>query len=135
MFSFIYSPLLLSLYINKVTINFRINLLILRHAVYSSHQFLSVKSPTKSQIKNHHFFCFKSPKYAVWFSCDCRFEMFIVTESYRIFWRHETEKNGDLKLVIWLVTSPKKWWQEWTASLIMKRKSRKRFSGTNKSFS
>ena len=27
------------------------------------------------------------------------------------------KKNYDLKLVIWLVTSPKKWWLEWTARL------------------
>ena len=26
-------------------------------------------------------------------------------------------KIGDLKLVIWLVTSPKNWWLEWTARL------------------
>ena len=55
-----------------------------------------VKSPTKSPISNHQFFCFKSSKCAVWFSCDCGLKMFIATELYSTFWWLETEKS-----VIW----------------------------------
>ena len=34
--------------------------------------------------------------------------MFIATDLYSTFWSLETEKAGDLKLVIWLVTLAKK---------------------------
>ena len=61
-----------------------------------------VKSATKSPISNHQFFCFKSSKCAVWFSCDCGLEMFIATQLYSTFWWLETEKS-----VIW------NWWLGW----------------------
>ena len=60
------------------------------------------KSPTKSPILNHRFFCFKSPKCAILFSCDKHFYPAITTESYSTFWWLETEK-----LVIW------NWWFGW----------------------
>ena len=43
--------------------------------------------------------------------------MFINTEFYSTFWWLQKRKIDNFNLVIWLVTSPKKWWLEWTASL------------------
>ena len=47
-------------------------------AVHSSHHYF-VRSPTKSPISNHQFFCFKSPKRTVQFSCDKYFKFAIAT--------------------------------------------------------
>ena len=37
--------------------------------------------------------------------------------NYTAYFGDLKQKSSDLKLVIWLVTSPKKWWLEWTARL------------------
>ena len=50
-----------------------------------------VKSQTKSPISNPQFFCFKSLKCAVYFSCDKYFKSAIATELNSTFWSLETE--------------------------------------------
>ena len=66
--------------------NYSIIIILTQHEQFSSHQFL-VKSPIISPILNHQFFCFKSPKYAVYFSCDN-----ILQLNYRVHFGHLKQK-------------------------------------------
>ena len=88
----------------------------LRRAVHSSHQFFG---EVTNQITN-----FKSPivLFQVTKMC-CMIQLWLrVRNVYRnwiiqhilVNWNR---KIGELKLVTWLVTSPKNWWLEWTARL------------------
>ena len=60
---------------------------IIRRGVHFSHHFL-VKSPTKSPISNHPFFCFKSPKCAL---------KVAINISNPLLWMKFTAHFGDLK--------------------------------------
>ena len=76
-----------------------------------------VKSPTKSPISNHQFFCFKVIKMCcmiqLWLRVRNVYRNWII-QHILMTWNR---KIGDLKLVTWLVTSPKNWWLEWMARL------------------
>ena len=67
-----------------------------------------VKSPTKSQLFNHQFFCFKSPKCAVYVSWDKYLKSENATfYDYTAHFGHLTMLEAEI-MVIWLVTSEKK---------------------------
>ena len=84
----------------------------LRRAVHSSHQFFG---EVTNQVTN-----FKSPIFLFQVTKMC----YIIQLNHTAHFDNLKQKSGDLKLVIWLVTSPKNCWLEWTARLRLKESIR-----------
>ena len=88
----------------------------LRCAVYSSHQFIG---EVTNQVTNFKLLPFLFQVTKMCCIIQLWFQVWNVNRNWTIqhilvTWNR---KIGDLKLVIWLVTSPKNCWLEWTARL------------------
>ena len=88
----------------------------IRRAIHSSHQFFG---EVTNQITN-----FKSPLFLFQvIKMCCMIQLWLRVRNFYRNWIIQhilvtwNRKIGDLKLVTWLVTSPKNWWLEWTARL------------------
>ena len=86
--------------------------LFFRRNIHSTHQLFEVTNQiTNFSVSSHQNQ--RPSRRAVYFSCNCQFQMLIATE-FLLTWNR---KIGDLKWAIWLVTSPKNWRVEWTSHL------------------
>ena len=70
-----------------------------------------------SHQPNHYFFSVSSHQNVLYDSVAIADLKCISQLNYTTQFGNLKQKNGDLKLVNWLVTSPNHWWVEWTARL------------------